>query len=42
VVAQVGDEPGCAEELARISGGTRLPLAGLAAELLLGVVEDAA
>jgi Mg-chelatase subunit ChlD len=42
VVAQVGEEPGCAEELARISGGTLLPLAGLAAALLLDVVEDAA
>ena len=42
VVAQVGEEPGCAEELAQISGGTRLPLAGLAADLLLDVVEDAA
>jgi hypothetical protein len=40
--AQVGEEPGCAEELAQISGGTLLPLAGLAAGLLLDVVEDAA
>jgi hypothetical protein len=42
VVAQVGDDEGCAERLARASGGTRLPLAQLAAGFLGGVVEDVA
>ena len=34
VVAQVGDEEGCAEALAEASGGTRIPLRELTAELL--------
>jgi Mg-chelatase subunit ChlD len=42
VVAQVGEDEGCAEGLARASGGTRLPLAQLAADLLADVVEEAA
>jgi Mg-chelatase subunit ChlD len=41
VVVQVGDDEGCAEGLARASGGTRLPLARLAADSLVGVVEEA-
>jgi Mg-chelatase subunit ChlD len=41
VVAGVGDDEGCADELARASGGTRLPLAQLAADLLVGAVEEA-
>jgi magnesium chelatase subunit D len=42
VVVQVGDEIGCAKELAQASGGIRLPLAELAAELVIGVVDEAA
>jgi Mg-chelatase subunit ChlD len=40
VVAQVGDEDGCTEALAQASGGTLLPLARLAADLVVGVVEE--
>ncbi len=43
VVAEVeGPEPGCAEALAEAAGGTHIPLARLAAGLVLGAVEDAA
>ena len=41
VVAQVGDEGGCAEALAQASGGLRLPLTQLAADLVVGAVEEA-
>ena len=40
VVAQVGDEDGCAEALAQASGGLRLPLTQLAADLVVGAVEE--
>jgi Mg-chelatase subunit ChlD len=42
VVAQVGDDEGCAKALAHASGGTRVPLERLAADHLVGVVEEKA
>jgi Mg-chelatase subunit ChlD len=43
VIAEVAQPAhGCAAALAQASGGTRLPLSALAAEVLLGAVEDSA
>jgi len=43
VIAEVAEpEHGCAAALAQASGGTRLPLSALAADLVLETVEDSA